>query len=161
MDFILTPFDGNSSRFADFRQMVTKFYEWKWGHECPWDGAEGRQLSQLLKSSPSLDVMTFKRWLYNYGMSEDITPGERPRSFLPRIHNYSVVPLDRFKRSQDAQIDTAQTQRARRNSAAFEQARQDRRIAEHPSPNLPEQRTLPRRNPALASGFRRLSSGSD
>src|SRR5260221_3928578 len=101
-DFTLTPSDGFGSRFKTFRQMVEAFYRWKWGNECAWSGAEASQLKRLLGACPKLDVLTFKRWLYNYGCSDDIAPGERPCRFLPRIHNYSQVPLDRFSRSQDA-----------------------------------------------------------
>src|SRR5438552_12670505 len=125
--FLLTATDGNGNRFSSFKERVKAFYWWKWHQECPWDGSDANQLSRVLKSSPTLDVGTFSRWLYNYGCSDDIAPGERPCRFLPRIHNYSVVPLDRFGRSQDAIIPTAQAQRSRRSSAAIEQAIQNRR----------------------------------
>src|ERR1700687_5084315 len=102
MTFALTPSDGNGNRFADFKLVCMRFYEWKWGHGCPWDGSDANQLSRLLKASPELDLLTFRRWLLNYGESEDISPGERPRKFLPRIHDYSVVPLDRYRRDRNA-----------------------------------------------------------
>lgn len=89
-------------RFTPFRERIEAFYRWRWFHECPWDGSESGNLAKLLKACPKLDVNTFSRWLYNYGLSEDIAPGERPRAFLPRIHNYSIAPLDRYGRDQNA-----------------------------------------------------------
>src|SRR5271154_2734816 len=160
-EFALTAPGSEGSRFSAFKLMVMHFYQWRWGHSCPWDGSEAHQLSLVLKASPKLELSDFKRWLYNYGMSDDITPGERPRSFLPRIHDYSVGPLDRFRRSPDAEIATAQSQRARRNSAALEQARQNRRIAQGPSRDLPTERIEPRRDRTLGGGFKRLSASSD
>src|SRR6266849_10150433 len=142
--FALTPPDGNGTRFTAFRDSVLKFYQWKWGRCCPWDGAEANQLSRLLKSDPTLSLQDFRLFLYNYGCSDDITPGERPRSFLPRIHDYSVTPLDRFRRNPNAKIETASSQRSRRNDTAFEQARQNRRIAPDPKRNFPAEGIKPR-----------------
>src|SRR5277367_3624815 len=88
------------TRFSAFRERIVAFYMWRFQQECPWDGGESNQLANLLKASPSLDVNTFSRWLYNYGMSDDIAPGERPRAFLTRIHRYSVTRLNVYGRSQ-------------------------------------------------------------
>src|SRR6266436_10416695 len=155
--FVLTPPDDKDLRFTLFKQVVASFYRWKWGIECPWDASEGNQLKRLLKASPTLDIHSFRVFLYNYGCSNDITPGERPRSFLPRIYDYSITPLDRFRRNPNAAIDSAQTQRARRNDTAFEQARQNRRIAQGPERNLPPERVEQRGNRTLGNGFKRLS----
>lgn len=162
MTFALTPPEAKDNRFRLFRAMVSTFYLWRWKHECPWGPAEANQLSRLLKTDPSLDLQTFKRWLYNYGMSEDIAPGERPCRFLPRIHNYSVVPLDRFGRSQDATIDTAKAQAARRTDAAFERVRARYLASQGTLEHLPEQTRINRsRDRALASGLKQLSDGGD
>src|SRR6185437_9724323 len=123
MTFALTSPDEYGPRFQDFRDLVQAFYRWRWDQECPWDASDASQLSRVIKACPRLDIGTMKRWLYNYGCSDDIKPGERPRSFLPRIHNYSVVPLDRFGRSQDAEIPTKEAQRTRRSNAAFDRVR--------------------------------------
>ena len=94
--------DLGGVRFRIFREVIQRFYLWRWNQDCPWDGSESNQLSRLLRANPTLDVMDFRRWLMNYGQSDDITPGERPRKFLPRIHDYSVTALDRFGRDQNA-----------------------------------------------------------
>lgn len=100
------------------------FYSWRWNQECPWDGSEANQLARLLASSPKLDVSTFSRWLYNYGVSEDAPPGERARKFLPRIHDYSITRLDRFRRDPIAKsrTDSKQLAQADRNQAAIARA---------------------------------------
>lgn len=161
MTFELTPpEDKANTKHFQFRALIVAFYQWKWKDECPWDGSEARQLSSLLKSCPKLDIATFKRWLYNYGCSDDIKPGERPRSFLPKIHNYSVVPLDRFGRSQDVQIDTAQTQRLKRGFANLERPVSPR-LPENSIDDLPEQRIIRGRDRQLGSGFKPLSGFGD
>jgi hypothetical protein len=101
-----------------FRETVLKFYWWKWQKECPWDGSESNQLTKLLKCNPALAVEDFARWLYNYGRSEDISPGERPRRFLPRIHNYSVGVLDRYGRSIHAKTGETFADRDSTNTAS-------------------------------------------
>src|ERR1035438_7783196 len=102
MEFALSPPEQHDTRFKLFKAMIFRFYKWKWGYDCPWSASEAKQLFELLKSSPTLDVQTFTRWLYNYGLSQDIAPGERPRAFIPRIHRYSITNLDRFGRDPNA-----------------------------------------------------------
>src|SRR5258708_3378860 len=91
MDLVLSAPEPKDNRFSIFKERVQAFYRWRWNQDCPWNGGEASQLFDLLSSCPTLDVNTFSRWLVNYGNSDDIKPGERPRSFLPRIHNYSQV----------------------------------------------------------------------
>lgn len=119
-------------RFTPFKDRIFAFYQWRWSQECPWDGSEAGNLSKLLKACPKLDISQFSRWLYNYGQSEDIKPGERPRTFLPRIHNYSITPLNIFGR--DPRHETRQTFAARDEAAtdtAIARARA-RRIGDSP-----------------------------
>lgn len=115
-------------RFMPFKERIFAFYTWRWKQECPWDGSEAGNLARLLKACPKLDVDSFSRWLYNYGISQDIPPGERPRKFLPRIHDYSITPLDRFRR--DPNAENGKTFAARDEAAtdtARERARENRR----------------------------------
>jgi hypothetical protein len=93
---------STDERFTPFKEAVWGFYLWRWKREPPWDGAEQNQLSRLLKASPKLDLATFKLWLYNYGRSENLKPGERPCRFLARLDEYSISPLDRFGREKGA-----------------------------------------------------------
>ncbi len=161
-DFSLTPPEPKDIRFTLFRDVVASFYRWKWGMDCPWDGSEARQLKTLLGSSPTLDIQTFRMWLYNYGCSDDITPGERPRSFLPRMHDYSITPLDRFRRDPNAAIQTAKTQGARRSRAAFERVRSRGLAAAGATGNLSLEGRVERSgNRELAQGFRPIQDTGD
>lgn len=89
---------GPDERHIRFKDLIFRFYQWKWKRKPGWDGSDAAQLARLLKANPDLDDITFATWLRNYGESKDITPGERPRRFLPRIENYSVRPLNQFGR---------------------------------------------------------------
>jgi len=111
-----------AKRHTAFKDMIFRFYKWKWGRDCPWDGSEAKQLSNLLAADPALDVMTFASWLKNYGESKDISPGERPRAFLPRIHSYSVTKLNQYRRDADVRTETFDSARVRNTDDAFEQA---------------------------------------
>lgn len=104
-DLILSPpsSEQKESRFAIFKEMIFKFYNWKYQRDPQWDGSEAKQLSALLKSDPKLDILTFRQWLKNYGESKDISPGERPRIFLPRLSKYSVTALNQYGRSVDVE----------------------------------------------------------
>src|ERR1035441_9108548 len=124
-------------RFTPFRERIVAFYTWRWNQECPWDGSESGNLARLLKACPKLDVNTFSRWLYNYGMSDDISPGERPRKFLPRIHDYSVTHLDRFRRDPNAKSGETFADRDATNTiAASRRIREDLRRAGQNVPAL-------------------------
>lgn len=111
------------TRFTIFKAVVFRFYQWKWGRAPLWDGAEANQLSRLLKADPSLDVQTFSVWLKNYGSSQDISPGERPCMFIPRITKYSVAALNQFGREENVGNESKQDAIARRNREAFAQVR--------------------------------------
>jgi hypothetical protein len=87
---------SKEGRHVPFKELIFRFYQWKYQRDPDWDGSEAKQLSSLLKANPKLDVETFAHWLKNYGASDDISPGERPRIFLPKISRYSVAPLDRY-----------------------------------------------------------------
>lgn len=115
-DFELS--DGKDiTRFQEFKVRIFAFYTWRWNQECPWDGGESNQLSRLLKCCPKLEVTEFSRWLFNYGRSDDISPGERPRKFLPRIHDYSITRLDRFRRDPHARTGETFAERDSTNTA--------------------------------------------
>ena len=115
-----------ATRFAQCHKLIMDFYRWLWREECPWDASEATNLSKLLKANPSLDAAKLRRWLYNYALSKDYPPGERPRRFLPRIHNYSVTNLNVYSR--DANDTESYADRNERASAtAFDRARSLRR----------------------------------
>lgn len=122
-DLVLSPSEGKTpkvdSRFPPFKELIFRFCIWKWGREPMWDGAEANQLSRLLKADPKLETNTFAVWLKNYGASKDISPGERPCMFLPRISKYSVVALNQYGR--DENVESKQDSLARRNANALAQ----------------------------------------
>jgi len=95
--------EQKETRFAIFKDLLFRFYNWKYQRDPQWDGSEAKQLSALLKSDPKLDAKTFAQWLKNYGESKDICPGERPRIFLPRLSRYSVTALNQYGRSVDVE----------------------------------------------------------
>jgi hypothetical protein len=111
-----------AKRHTAFKDLIFRFYQWRWKQQCPWDGSEAKQLSNLLAASPDLQPNDFARWLKNYGESKDISPGERPRKFLPRIHDYSVTKLNQFRRDADVRTETFDSARVRNTDDAFEQA---------------------------------------
>lgn len=95
--------DGKITRFTEFKDWIFRFYNYQYERDPLWDASDAKQLSALLASAPKLDGNTFALWLKNYGESTDHGPGERPRSFLPRISNYSVTSLNQYGRSVDVQ----------------------------------------------------------
>lgn len=125
-DLVLSAPDPKDTRFSLFRQRIEAFFRWRWNQDTPWGPAEANQLARLLRECPTLDIGTFSTWLRNYGFSQDITPGQRPCKFLSHIHDYSVTPLDRFRRSQDAIPTTSAECNERAVDAAFERARASR-----------------------------------
>lgn len=140
-EFALTPPDGTTNRFQEFRAMIERFYGWKWNQPCPWDGSDAKQLSNFLKCTPTLDVRDFARWLYNYAQSGNITPGERPRKFLPRIHDYSVKAIDRFGKDPESEKNQSkQLARSTRNAETVASVFN----GNHPEPNPPVRGPVPR-----------------
>jgi len=130
-DLTLSPpsSEQKETRFAIFKDLLFRFYNWKYERDPQWDGSEAKQLHSLLKSDPKLDAKTFAQWLKNYGESKDICPGERPRIFLPRLSRYSVTALNQYGRSVDVENE-ARGSVGQRNDDAF--ARVNRQV---PKPN--------------------------
>ncbi len=68
------------------------------GHpDMPWDGAEGKALDALLKSSPSLDIDAFRGLVRSRGLSE-VNHGERPSIWLRTALRYLSGPLNRYSK---------------------------------------------------------------
>lgn len=79
------------------RTLIEKFYEhYNPGEKCPWSGAEGKQLSNLLGAKPDTTAVKLRKWLWNYSQSENVVLSKRPAQFLPNILNYASTALDRF-----------------------------------------------------------------
>ena len=129
-DFQLTPPPPADDRFSRFRAWIERAYFWRCQRPCPWDGSDSRHLKIFLEANPQLGEIEFAHWLKNYMVSEDHPAGERPRSFLSRLSNYSVEPLDRFGRSGNAHIITKQDQTQARNSAVIREARRNFDLAQ-------------------------------
>ena len=85
------------SRHFQFREQVDRYWHHKTGEEkAPWDGSEGKALSQLLAAKPDLTVEQFRMLLKHRGDSPAEVQTERPRVWLPNILRYAGGPLDRF-----------------------------------------------------------------
>jgi uncharacterized protein YdaU (DUF1376 family) len=102
-----SPENGNGhngeSKHTDFKNMIFKTYEaLNNGEKPPWNGADAKQLSDLIKSKPDLDHDKFRRWLVNYGNSRNINPAAPPRAFIPRLVNYASGTLNEYGRPADA-----------------------------------------------------------
>ena len=160
-EFSLTPPEVRTT-FSEFRLWIERAYWFYCRCQCPWDASEAVQLKRFLAANPALSVQDFKHWLNNYMLSEDHAPGERPRSFIPRLNNYSVEPLDRFGRSIYARIPTAKDQNRAINCANFREARCDRQLAPEDARPLSPKRTADDvGNRGLAQRPRPLLPGGD
>lgn len=84
------------TRHSRLRQMLDGWFkEWA-GVECPWDGAEGRQLSALLSAWPGGSDADFFRCLEHIEKSDCIAPGTRPSKWLNDLLKFIKGPLDKF-----------------------------------------------------------------
>jgi len=140
---VLSPPPDRDLRHRSFRSVLCAFYTWKWHYACPWGAEDGAQLKRFLDLNPTLEEATFKRWLLNYSNSHNITPGERPFRFLPRMDTYSVEPIDKFRTSFNAPIITAKLQNTMRTAMAMEQVRQDDMLQQAALPEPPERVKAP------------------
>ena len=86
-------------KFGECRKLLDEFYAAvNDGKKCPWGGAEGFQLSKLLKEVPDLTVKEFDVCLENYSKSESINLAKRPSTFLHRLVEFRDCPLNKFGR---------------------------------------------------------------
>jgi hypothetical protein len=156
VEFELTPPPMKDERFMKFREWIFRAVNWKWNANPRWGGAEAKNLSSLLAEMPELTEREFCLALKNLLNSDDVPAMQRPAYWLPKIESYIIHAHNTFGRNPDAAITTAQTQRARRNSAAIEQAIQNRRIAPNSSRDLPAEGIDQRGSRTLGSGLKRL-----
>jgi hypothetical protein len=85
-------------RHAEFKAALTEYWVAKNSIAMPWDGSEGKALSQFLLQNPHVSVEQFGAMLRNRAQSEGVNHGDRPRLLLSRITSYTNGPLDRFNR---------------------------------------------------------------
>lgn len=84
------------TRHSRLREATKEWFkEWA-GTECPWDGGEGRQLSDLLSAWPGGSDADFFRCLENLEKSDCIAPGTRPCKWLHDLVKFIKGPLDQF-----------------------------------------------------------------
>jgi uncharacterized protein YdaU (DUF1376 family) len=86
-------------RFSDFKKACDAYYRHK-GFEMTWDGSEGKQLSSLLASNPTLNLEQFQGILRNRSRSA-VVHSERPRKWLGNATDYAAGPLDKFGKPQE------------------------------------------------------------
>lgn len=106
-------------RHTSFQGLIFRCYMYLNDNELPpWDGSEAKQLSILLKNKPDWDEKKFAICLWNYARSE-ITRGDRPRIFLPRLTSYQNGPLDKYGKEKRYD-ETKEAARDRRNCELLE-----------------------------------------
>src|SRR5208337_1688512 len=168
MELVLTAPSPQDNRFAMYRDLIERGHRWAcktvWNievFEIGWDMRDAAQLRRHLDSNPDETLAKFAQALLNYFSSRDHSSGERPFRFLPRIDCYRVKPQNVFRRDQDAEIETAQSQRPRRNNDAFARARRDRQLPERHGEDVSAEDSRTRRNRTLASGLEPLPGQGD
>src|SRR5208337_60171 len=159
-DFVLTPPELSESRFATFKDLIFRGYNWKHGISPGWDVRDATQLKRHLAANPEETIGVFGQTLLNYFRSEDHSSGERPFRFLPRLDCYRVKPQNAFRRDQDAKIETAQSQRQRRNLDAIDLVC-DKKLPQGYAEDVSPKRIDGRRSRALGTGFEPISSPRD
>jgi hypothetical protein len=107
---------AGESRHSRIHQMVMGWYQDWAGAECPWDGSEGAQLANLLKSTPKWLDGQFVTCLENVARSDCIPKGTRPREWLARLPTFLNSPLDKYKNPKGAGNDTANSKNADRDA---------------------------------------------
>jgi len=85
------------SRHHRVHQIIMGFYlDWAEA-ECPWNGAEGKQLKNLLDSTPRWIDQQFITCLENLGKSPGYVPrGTMPREWLTKLPRFLHGPLNEF-----------------------------------------------------------------
>jgi hypothetical protein len=85
-----------SPRHHRTQELIMGWYS-DWAEtECPWDGAEAKQLSSLLKAWPRSTDDQFVTCLENIAASDCIPKGDRPREWLGKLPKFLHGPLDQF-----------------------------------------------------------------
>lgn len=97
-------------------QLIMGWYlDWA-GIECPWNGAEGRQLSSLLKAWPGAHDAEFMLCLDNIAHSDCIAPGTRPCEWLAKLPKFIKGPLDQYWKSKQVTNGAGNSKAERRNA---------------------------------------------
>jgi uncharacterized protein YdaU (DUF1376 family) len=85
------------SRHGLFREQIDRCWKHYTGQDAaPWNGSEGKALSELLAAKPDLTLEDFRKCLKNRGDSPSEVQTERPRQWLPNILRFLGGPLDRY-----------------------------------------------------------------
>lgn len=99
-------------------QLIMGWYRDWAGIECPWNGAEGRQLSSLLKAWPGAHDAEFMLCLDNIAQSECIAPGTRPCEWLAKLPKFIKGPLDQYWKSKQVIDGNSKAQQRERERDA-------------------------------------------
>jgi len=92
------------ARSKPFVEIYVAFHKWLSGDDHGWGPSHGKQLKTFLQENPDVSEKDFRRWLYNYGASEEINPAEKAREVLPKLHKYKFCPLDKFGKPKQQQL---------------------------------------------------------
>jgi hypothetical protein len=82
-------------RHSIFKEILGKAWKVKNSSEMTWGPGEGKQLSLLLSSNPSLTTDAFRQLLHNRHKSS-VNQAERPLKWLASLPDYANGPIDRY-----------------------------------------------------------------
>jgi hypothetical protein len=87
------------TRHSRIQEMVMNAYQEQNQIQCPWNGAEGKQLKAFLDSTPRWTDQQIAQCLMNLYASEGFPKGTPPKEFLTYLPKYLQGPLNQFKQS--------------------------------------------------------------
>ena len=85
-------------RHPRIQEMIMRAYADQAGIDCPWDGAEGKQLQAFLRRSPRVTDQQIAQCIANMYATVGFAKGTRPCQFLPYLEKYVHGPLNEFNR---------------------------------------------------------------
>lgn len=94
-------------RYTEFVEILSKGYKQR-GWEFSFNGADGKQLKNLLRDRPQWDAKIFRKCLANYFRSDKVVPGDMPHVYLTRLPRYLHGPLNEFGKLITAPVQMAE-----------------------------------------------------
>lgn len=159
--FVLTPFDGNSSRHSLFKEMIFRAVKWKWGMEPRWGAIEGKNLDRFLAEMPQVTEREFAIALKHLLESDDVPAMQRPGYWLPRLESYIIHSHNCFGKRRDAGSKAANSKNAAERFLADKRRNHSGVPATDGAAVDVAKRTNRAGLRALGSGFGRVSAGGD
>lgn len=120
---------SGETRHTRLHGMIMEWYQEWAGTTCPWNGAEGKQLQNLLTATPGWLDPQFIDCLENLSKSPEYIPkGSSPHEWLSKLPKFLKGPLDRFGRP--AESGNGNNKKSQYQDAAEMRRQRDQRRAE-------------------------------